>query len=127
MDILFGKTIDLLASSLENRSKRHQVLAANISNIDTPGYKPKDVSFEKELEGFIENPDSVKLQVTREGHVGRNFIPVDDDLQVFETGEKVAIDNEMAKLAENHIMYNLSVELLVRKFKTLNSVLREAK
>jgi flagellar basal-body rod protein FlgB len=33
----------------------------------------------------------------------------------------------MEKLAENHLMYNLTVELMARKFKGLDSVLREAK
>jgi flagellar basal body rod protein FlgB len=33
----------------------------------------------------------------------------------------------MVNLAENHLMYNTAVELLARKFKSLNTVLKEVK
>jgi flagellar basal-body rod protein FlgB len=44
-----------------------------------------------------------------------------------ECGENVDLDSEMTKLAENNLMYNLTVELLARKFKSLNTVLTETK
>jgi len=37
------------------------------------------------------------------------------------------MDHEMASLAENQLMYNLTIELLARKFRGLSNVLREAK
>jgi flagellar basal-body rod protein FlgB len=49
------------------------------------------------------------------------------DLEMVETGQGVDLDTEMAKLAENNLMYNLAVELLARKFKGLDTVLKEAK
>jgi flagellar basal-body rod protein FlgB len=44
-----------------------------------------------------------------------------------DTGDRVSIDAEMVNLAENHLMYNLSVELLSRKLKSIKTVLNEAK
>ncbi len=46
MDVLFGKTINMLSDIVGARSQRHQVLASNVANIDTRGYEPKDVDFE---------------------------------------------------------------------------------
>ncbi|MCK7515786.1 MAG: flagellar basal body protein [Desulfobacterales bacterium] len=46
MNGLFSKTIGVLSDLVGARSQRHQVLASNVSNIDTPGYEPKDVDFE---------------------------------------------------------------------------------
>jgi len=46
---------------------------------------------------------------------------------VVDAGEKVDLDKEMAKLAENNLMYNLTVEFLSRKFRSLNTVLRDTK
>jgi flagellar basal-body rod protein FlgB len=47
------------------------------------------------------------------------------DIKVSE--ENVQVDTEMANLAENHLMYNMTVEMLARKFKGINTVLKEAK
>ena len=46
---LTGKTVDLLSRALDFRSANHSVIAGNLANIDTPGYKPKELSFNKEL------------------------------------------------------------------------------
>ncbi|RLC22514.1 MAG: hypothetical protein DRH21_08390 [Deltaproteobacteria bacterium] len=55
-------------------------------------------------------------------------IPADRaGFEVINSGEKVNLDSEMAKLAENNLMHNLTVELLARKFRDLNTFLREVK
>ena len=50
-----------------------------------------------------------------------------EDFRVVSTGAKVSLDAEMANLAENHLMYNLTVDLLARKFRGINTVLKETK
>ena len=55
-------------------------------------------------------------------------IPADRaGFEVIDSGKKVNLDSEMAKLAENNLMHNLTVELLARKFRGLNTFLREVK
>jgi flagellar basal-body rod protein FlgB len=44
-----------------------------------------------------------------------------------ESEEDVKLDTEMTSLAENHLMYNATVEVLSRKFKSLQATLRETK
>src|SRR6266851_3882204 len=41
---LFDKAIDRLATGLEYTSRRHEVLAKNVANMETPGYKALDVT-----------------------------------------------------------------------------------
>lgn len=113
MDALFGKTIEMLSAILDFRSERHKVIASNIANIDTPNYRPKDIVFKEELKALISNDDGVRIDKA--------------DFEVIDSGERVNLDSEMAKLAENNLMHNLTVELLARKFRGLNTVLREAK
>lgn len=113
MDALFGKTIEMLSAVLDFRSERHKVIASNIANIDTPNYRPKDIVFKEELETLISSKDGVRLDKA--------------DFEVIDSGERVNLDTEMAKLAENNLMHNLSVELLARKFRGLNTVLKEAR
>jgi len=113
MDALFGKTIEMLSAVLDFRSERHKVIASNIANIDTPNYRPKDIVFKEELKALISNECGATIGKA--------------DYEVIDSGEKVNLDSEMAKLAENNLMHNLTVELLARKFRGLNTVLREAK
>ncbi|MBW2559666.1 MAG: flagellar basal body rod protein FlgB [Deltaproteobacteria bacterium] len=127
MDALFGKTVDMLSAVLDFRSERHKVIASNIANIDTPNYRPKDIVFSDELKGRIESGEGIKMTGSGGRHLSGQPVPGEDDFEVVEAGERVDLDNEMAKLAENNLMYNLAVELLARKFKGLNTVLREAK
>lgn len=113
MDALFGKTIEMLSAVLDFRSERHKVIASNIANIDTPNYRPKDIVFKKELKDFIRNKDGIRVDRA--------------SFEVINSGEKVNLDIEMAKLAENNLMHNLTVDLLARKFRGLQSVLREGR
>ncbi|MBW2600184.1 MAG: flagellar basal body rod protein FlgB [Deltaproteobacteria bacterium] len=128
MDALFGKTIEMLSAVLDFRSERHKVIASNIANIDTPNYRPKDIVFKEELEAIIGNGTGITMARTREKHLSERSIPVDRaGFEVVDSGERVDLDSEMAKLTENNLMHNLTVELLARKFRSLNTVLREAK
>ena len=49
MKALFNKTIALLSAALSVRAERQGVIAANIANIDTPGFRPGDISFQDAL------------------------------------------------------------------------------
>ena len=124
MNFLFDKNIDLLSGMLDYRSKRHQVLASNIANLDTPDFKPSEMTFQKELD----KKKRVSIVTTDPGHLqpkGKTTGPVSFEVTTSE-GE-VKIDTEMASLAENHLMHNMTVEMLARKFRSLNIVLKEAK
>lgn len=124
MDILFNKTMDLLSGMLDYRSKRHKIIVSNIANIDTEDFKPSDISFKTEFE----KTSSIQMTTTDPGHMGwmgsKNG-PVSFEIKTSE--EKVKIDTEMANLAENHLMYNMTVDMLARKFRGINMVLKETK
>ena len=124
MDILFGKTIDMLSAILDFRSERNKVIASNIANIDTPGYKTKELIFKKQLEDIVSNGREIPMSKTDKNHLSELS---EKKFEVINTERPVKLDNEMGKLAENTLMYNLTVELMARKFKELDSVLREAK
>ena len=127
MDILFDKTIAMLSTILDFRSERNKVIASNIANIDTPGYKPRELIFEKELEGFIDNGKEITMTKTDKRHLSKQSHINERDFKVVNSGKTVKIDDEMGKLAENTLIYNLTLELMARKFKKLDSILREAK
>ena len=124
MDALFGKTIDMLAVMLDFRSERHKIISSNIANLDTPGYLPRELTFREALQGVIDNGGGSSMAVTDERHLSERSAA---EGEVVVSGDKVDIDDQMAKMAENQLMYNFSVDLMARKFRGLNAVLREAK
>jgi flagellar basal-body rod protein FlgB len=127
MNRLFSKTINTLGSLLNFHSERHKVLTSNLVNIDTPGYQPKDVVFKNELQGILGGGLKVTPVTTNENHIGPTSGAGKIEMEVVDSGAQVSLDKEMINLAENHLMYNMTVELLARKFKGLKSVLQEVK
>jgi flagellar basal-body rod protein FlgB len=123
MKALFGKTIDILSDLVGVRSQRHEVLASNVSNIDTPGYEPKDVDFQN----LLDSMQGKGIRMTRTN--GKHF-PASTpggSLEIVKTGDRVDMDREMVSIAENHLMHNASIEMLARKLRGLQNVLRETK
>ncbi|MBN2538524.1 MAG: flagellar basal body rod protein FlgB [Deltaproteobacteria bacterium] len=124
MDALFGKTVDMLTAVLDFRSERHKIISSNIANLDTPGYLPRELTFREALQGVVDNGEEEPMAVTDERHLSEGSTVAGE---VVVSGDKVDIDDQMAKMVENQLMYNFSVDLMARKFRGLKTVLEEAK
>lgn len=126
MESLFGKTFNLLSTLISYRSERNKLIASNISNLDTPEYKPADYVFKQDLKKAMDI--RIHLTRTKEKHFP-NFTDeiTKNDFKLVRSEEKVNLDTEMTNLASNQLMYNLSVELLARKFRGIKNVLSEVK
>jgi len=126
MQSLFGKTINLLTNVLDYQSERHKVIVSNVANLDTPGYKAKELVFEKSLQESMLKGQTPELTRSHAKHMnpdsGKN-----GNYKMVSTGEAVNIDKAMTALAENNLMYNMTAEMLLRKFSGLNTVLKDAK
>ena len=124
MEFLFGKTIRILTSMMDFRSQKHQLISSNIANIDTPEYTSKDLQFK----GLIGEAMQKQLTKTDKKHISGQFVNagiIEGDF--VDSEERVNVEKEMANLAENHLLYNLSVELLSRKLRSIKTVLNEVK
>lgn len=126
MQALFGKTIDLLSGMLDYRAARHKVIVSNIANLDTPDFKPQDLTFAASLAEATAGGQAATLTRTNKKHLSPSS-GQEASFQVHQAGDKVEIDREMTNLAENNLMYNLTVELISRKFKGIDMVLKESK
>ncbi len=126
MERLFGKTFHLLGTMLDYRSERNKVITSNIANLDTEGYQPSDYVFKDDLKKAMDV--RLLLAQTHEKHFPNAGDEISrNDFKKVTSEEKVDLDKEMTNLAENHLMYNLTTELLARKFKGIRSVLTETK
>jgi flagellar basal-body rod protein FlgB len=128
IDRLFNSSsAPLLEKTLEFTSARHQVLAEDVANIDTPNYRMKDLSlgkFQAMLRQRAEIRDSSGL-----GSVGFDDIQAkrqdDNDGILFHDGNNRSVEQLMTDEAKNALMHNLAVELLRKQFSTMELALKE--
>lgn len=132
--LLFAdKTPLMMKRALDFQSQRHMLVSSNISNMDTPGYKAKDIDFKSALSEAIGSGDDLKMKRTQGGHFGpgkENLRGLQPD--VFEepeaarsNGNNVNIDKEMTKLAENQIAYSATIQLLQKRGSTVRAAITE--
>lgn len=107
-----------LSYALDFHLERHNLLAANIANVDTPRYKPTDLArvgeagFESAMQLAMARTDPAHLSTgADEPLVGRVF----EDLSAGggADGNYVSLDRESGKLATNRLRYDI-VSVLVR-------------
>ncbi len=128
--INFSNTLRLLEKAVNIAHKRNSLMAGNISNIDTPGYKSKDIDFKSAMARAINADNTVRLAKTDSAHMGMQTGSF-QEVEVFEeNGEWNGInwmnsERVMTKLTENSLIYRTATEALLRKFDILKEVIRE--
>ncbi len=113
MDPIFG----LHESALLIRARRMDVLARNLANADTPGYKARDMDFTTEL-SRLEDGTS-RLTTTHERHLrSPRGLGSDAELkyrmphQPSQDGNTVETDLEQSRFAENAVAYQVTLLFL---------------
>jgi flagellar basal-body rod protein FlgB len=127
---LFDQTMGTLNRSLDVRTARHRVLSSNVANAETPNYAPKDLPFQKILERATESSSGIPLRKTHPHHFPEPISLTSDWAEEVESqpgGEGVNIDQEMAKLAENNLMFQAGVQSLVKKIEALKMTISEGR
>jgi flagellar basal-body rod protein FlgB len=125
-----GKTFHALQKAISVAQQRNATITSNISNIDTSGYKAKDIDFKSELASALESDRKVDLEKTDPRHIsmknnGRQIIEPFEEQGEWNGYNWVNIDREMTKLTENNLMYRSAVEALLRKMALLKEVIKE--
>lgn len=118
------KTVQALAAGLKFREMRQEIISSNIANAETPGYKAKRLEFEKALARALDVDGQMGMKMENGDHFnvgsGRfeNLQPEviqDPNGVVNESGNTVNREDEMARMAENKIMYDTLVQLMNKK------------
>jgi flagellar basal-body rod protein FlgB len=126
----FMKTFQTLETALQIAQKRHGLIASNISNLDTPEYRAKDIDFKETLERALEGDQGSRLVKTHPDHISLQnnrsvqFEAREDD-EEFNGINYVNIDKEMTRLTQNNLIYRTAVEGLLRKMSLLREVIKE--
>lgn len=130
MSISFEKAFGNHTQALQLRGKRMELLASNLANADTPGFKAKDVDFRSVLKEADSMTNSVQLNSTREGHIPAENSFSDGSVkyripaQASLDGNTVESQIEQAKFAENALQYQISMQFVSGTIKGLMTAIR---
>lgn len=122
--------IDFYKKALTGTWERNKAINNNIANENTPNYKKKTVSFEKQLKETIKS-NKIDLKTTNNKHIKKgksDFSPrITEDRSTSNRidGNNVNIDKETGDLAKNTIMYNALIEQISNDFRKIKNVIQE--
>ncbi|MDR3554739.1 MAG: flagellar basal body rod protein FlgB [Syntrophobacteraceae bacterium] len=122
--IVFDKTMEMIQDRLSLSSMNQKLISSNLSNINTPGYKTKSLSFEDTLRQSLE--DHV-LQMVRTN--SRDIDPHDpvEGLQKTSVveGGPVDLETQMVNLTKNSLEFQYMIAMLDKKFTMLKTAITD--
>lgn len=112
-DLLFG----VHAAALELRSRRMGMIASNIANASTPGFKAKDIDFQAAL---AQSGGNRNMTDTAIGSATRFRVPIQASLD----GNTVELATEQTAFAENAVAYQTTLSFLNGRIGQITRALR---
>ncbi len=131
MDLFSDPVLMALGKQLDSASLSQRVIANNVANVNTPGFKKSFVSFQEQLKAALGKQEIVML-TTNPRHMGgapsmENVAPSvvqEKDSTMRYDENNVDIDQEMVNLAANSLLYDTSSLILTNKFNGLVNVIQ---
>ncbi|MDA8745548.1 flagellar basal body rod protein FlgB [Rubripirellula amarantea] len=131
-------TLPVLEQAVTFAEARHGVLAGNIANIDTPGYKTRDLSpelFQANLKRAIEKRDAEPAAELSPGLMAPRertreldaFSEVRESTKhiLYHDQSDVSLESQVTELAKNQSMHNMAISLLTQQFRLLEAAITE--
>jgi flagellar basal-body rod protein FlgB len=115
--------ISLIEKALNIRTSYHKVISSNIANVETPGYKAKDVDFKKEIDKAIHSGASGDA-ISNNIEVTEN--PDNEGLSSID-GNTVSVENQIVKLTENQVMFHSLIQVAAKRFSMMKFLISEGR
>lgn len=122
---IFGYEISELAKAMNYRLFRQGIISSNVANIDTPGYKAREATFEDELNSSLRMKTTTGTHIPSPGGAGLSFQVTEDPYsRIGNDSNTVDLDREMMKLNQNQILYTASAQVIEQKLAALKDAIR---
>jgi flagellar basal-body rod protein FlgB len=115
MSWLNSVQVHLLERFLDLAAKRQGLITSNIANVDTPGYRAKDIDFQGELQRALQGDTAATEPFVRE-------VP---GLVTRPDGNDVSVDRESLLLSEVQLQFGIAEQLLKSEFKNVRLAINE--
>lgn len=123
-----------LFEQLNFRGEKQKVISSNIANINTPGYKTKELVFEDELNNSINN-NSLQMKATNSRHMSNvNSSTANSNPKLMEVenleeqndGNNVNIDTQMGEMSKNKVLFDAIQSSIKRDSRLFRSVVESS-
>lgn len=94
-------------------AQRQKLVTANVANVDTPGYRTKDIDFQFEFQSLMNG--------------GQGNVIEPEGLKTKNDGNNVDLDREMRLLSENALRFNFVSQALRQDIQQIRNVIREGR
>ena len=130
MAISIDKVFGVHENAMHLQGRRAQLLAQNLANSDTPGYKAKDIDFKQALKSVANGNMQTPLKATQSGHIQPKgfFMGVESmyrqPTQSSLDGNTVEPHVEMGEFTENSMRYLMTLRFMSGKINGMLSAIR---
>lgn len=130
MAISFDKALGIHEQALQARVRRAELLANNLANADTPGFKARDIDFRAMMARAQDEMSALSLSRTHERHLEGGSCNSSDELlyriplQPSVDGNTVDAQQEQSRFMRNAMDFQASFQFLSRKFSGLTRALK---
>lgn len=108
--------LQILQGFVKVTTDRQQIVAANMANVDTPGYHTKDIDFHSAMQQVMNSGGEGRIEPASMNVVN---LPERPD------GNNVNIDRESMMLSETQLQYQTGVQLIKEQFHELLTAIKE--
>jgi flagellar basal-body rod protein FlgB len=132
LDLANTPFFGLLRARLDQLSERQRLVAENIANASTPGYRPRDIDtsgFERMLASTA-GGRNLAMARTSAGHLGpggnalETRVVTSDDSETTIDGNAVVLEEQMARAAETRMQFETSLALYQKGLELMRMALR---
>lgn len=116
MSWLDSLSMNMLQRYLDLSSKRQELITSNIANVDTPGYRTKDIDFHGELQRAMSGDSDDATEP---------FVQEVQGLVARPDGNNVSVDRESLLLSEVQLEFGVAEQLLKTQFRNLHLAINE--
>lgn len=132
-NLFSSTTIPALGEVLNFAQARQTVLAGNIANVNTPGYRLRDLSetaFQESLREALaethhgDQPRSPGLMMTRPGDELKQVRRSLENL-VYHDNTNIDLEKQVAEMTKNHLLHNFALTVMSNQFQLLQTAISE--
>lgn len=129
-EISFQKTFQLLENAMDVAKQRHSLMVGNVSNLDTPGYRARDIDFKSAMKQALDSSQNMTVMKTNHAHIAPDanemaHPEIKEEEGVWNGYNWMNVDQVVTKMTENNLIYRTATEALLRKIALMKEVIRE--
>ena len=122
--IVFDRTVKMMEDRLSQNSINQKLVSGNIANMNTPGYRTRELSFDKALRESLQEEVLQMVRSNKTHAAPQEPVEQMNSPEVVESGP-VDLDTEMVKLVRNSIEYQYIVNMMNKRFTMIKYAIAE--